>query len=177
MKTNLPKNLEPFLELSPWLSYMDLEVVPESDEDYNAWFNTKNSDHKTFLHQFAQDGAGGVISLWHSSGTMSDQDPVIYLDSEGGYEVIAKNFDDFLRIISSGISLYNLCFYGKIYNCIEGIRDADEKEEAVSTHNELLTWIKDTCGIDGKHDPAKIVEEAKKLFPDFKPWVEGRITT
>ncbi len=101
------------------------------------------------------DGAGGYFAFWLQDGlTDLTKTPIIHMDSEGGGDLICKNINDLLTIMTS--DLY------------EGIYDPDMADPS-DFITEYRAWAKDTLNIESiivdlsKAEEYEIVIEVQKM--------------
>lgn len=172
-----PGNLTKCFDKDLYLMFLDgFEFVPDFDsEDFTAWFRTPATDHRNYLCRFAQEGTGGLFCFWNKDGGDDySNSPVIYLGSEGERGVAARNFDDFLRVLSSGFILFSLVFAGKQYHFSEAEEDPEEKKENQATFDEFVSWLRAECSIEPAKDVLRMQSDLADLNAEFQSWIEAR---
>ncbi|MBA3454072.1 MAG: hypothetical protein H0T42_13340 [Deltaproteobacteria bacterium] len=91
---------------------IDLEMCEQIESGtVSAW--TNNPDAERELRIFAQDGSGGVVAFWlvHADRPYEEQ-PIVFLGSEGEIGPIACDLADFLYLLAGGVGPYEAIEYG-----------------------------------------------------------------
>jgi hypothetical protein len=88
---------------------MDFEPYPaffpaeENADWFRAWTGNPEVDGAQF-RVFGQDGSGGYAALWLTQpGRPLEEQPVVFLGSEGEVGVIALNLDEYLWLLAAGV--------------------------------------------------------------------------
>lgn len=151
------------------------EFVPDGrNEDFTAWFGT-DSDHKKFLSQFAQEGTGGLFCFWNEHGGDDfSASPIAYLGSEGEVGLAARNFDEFLSILSTGFILYSLVLQNEKFHFSAGESDEDLKGENEADFKKFVAWLEAECGVHPAADVDKLRAEIGPAEVVFKSWIDAR---
>jgi hypothetical protein len=96
------------MDFEPYQSFLSSE---ESADWLKAWTGNQTVDGSQF-RVFGQDGTGGYAALWLTrSGTALEEQPVVFLGSEGGRGVIAANLDEYLWLLAAGIGPFEAVAY------------------------------------------------------------------
>lgn len=91
---------------------IDLELCEQIEPGtVSAW--TGNPDAERELKMFAQDGSGGVVAFWIvHEGKPYEEQPIVFLGSEGEVGPIACDLADFLYLLAGGVGPYEAIEYG-----------------------------------------------------------------
>ena len=87
--------------LIAWPHFDYLAVAP-AEFDASTWFesNPQALEGHRFI-EFGRDGTGSAYCLWYHP-KLEGRPPVVFWGSEGDYEFVADQADDFARQLSSG---------------------------------------------------------------------------
>lgn len=176
----LPANLTKCSDQDLYLMFLDgFEFVPDYDsEDFTAWFRTTATDHRNYLCRFAQEGTGGLFCFWNQQGGDDySNSPVVYLGSEGERGVAARNFDDFLRVLSSGFILFSLVFADEEYHFSEADEDPEDRLENETSFREFVSWLEKECNILPAQNVKGMRADLSTLNAEFESWIEARGNT
>lgn len=96
------------IEFEPYDSFLSSE---ETSEWFKAWTGNPSVDGAQ-LRVFGQDGTGGYAALWlaHPEKALEEQ-PVVFLGSEGEKGVVAVNLDEYLWLLAAGVGPYEAVAY------------------------------------------------------------------
>ncbi len=169
MAKSLPKNLKPFLAHGWHLDYLDLEVYVGDYCNVNDWFGRDGKDFRPYFEIVMQDPTGGMFALWDENGKITKDSPVVFLDSEGGYYVVARNYDEMLSLVASGYWLYSLV-QGEEYHFRNG-EEPEEDSERDQYHEELVAWFR-KHDVEPAKNPLGVVAAAQKAVSRFVPWIQ-----
>ncbi len=91
---------------------IDLELCEQIEPGMlTAW--TGNPDAELEFRIFAQDGSGGVVAFWLvHAGKPYEEQPIVFLGSEGEVGPIACDLADFLYLLAGGVGPYEAIEYG-----------------------------------------------------------------
>jgi len=91
---------------------IDLELCEQLEPGtLTAW--TGNEDAEREFRVFAQDGSGGVVAFWLvHDGKPYEEQPIVFLGSEGEIGPIACDLADFLYLLAGGVGPYEAVEYG-----------------------------------------------------------------
>jgi hypothetical protein len=98
------------------LGDIDFEMLEEIEAGGpRAWTNNPAAEHE--LRVFAQDGSGGLVAFWLVNAAKGkpkplEQQPVVFLGSEGKVGPVAKDLPDFLTLLALGVGPYEVVEYG-----------------------------------------------------------------
>lgn len=153
----------------PWLFDDDASVgdgfafYAQAPIDTALWFARKTSPSilaaANKLGVFGSAPEGSLFALWQSP---RGDYPVICLGSEGGTQVLAASFADFLRLLAIG--------YGALETA--GVYDEPPEEDAGSPL--LRDWLV-ARGLNVPRTGEQIVSDAVQAHPDFHGWCEDAI--
>ncbi|MBR7780421.1 hypothetical protein [Undibacterium rugosum] len=96
------------IDFEPYQSFFPSE---ENASWFKVWTGNASVDGAQF-RVFGQDGTGGYAALWliHPEKALEEQ-PVVFLGSEGERGVIAVNLDEYLWLLAAGIGPYETVAY------------------------------------------------------------------
>lgn len=87
---------------------IDYEPLPvfmsegETSEWLRAWTGNPSVSGEAF-HVFGKDGTGGIAAIWSArDGQLLEQQPIVFLSSDGEFGVVASNLSDFLWLLADG---------------------------------------------------------------------------
>lgn len=119
------------------------------------------------IYEFANaDGTGSSYGFWLKDGCSDLENvPVVVFGSEGGFHIVAKNFDGLLQILTFDsepmIDWDEVVYY----------KDPDDFEPT-SKSREYCDWLKNACALDPISNADEIVDDAQKEYKDsFNAWV------
>ncbi|WP_033423945.1 hypothetical protein [Actinomadura flavalba] len=144
---------------------IDFEPFPEflsgaqTTEWIRAWTGNATLSGDDF-RVFGQDGSGGYAAFWLvRNGRPLDDQPVVFLGSEGETGVVARDLGDFLWLLAGGL----------------GPLEAAEPytAERVGVPNPDLTATAERFAPDRHRLPAEIVLLAAEEFPHFTATIDG----
>ncbi len=90
---------------------MDFEVYDafrgheETKNEFEAWTGNSEHDFTKEYRIWGQDGTGGFAALWltrKDARTIEDQ-PVVFLSSEGEVGIVSRNLRELLWMMSEGV--------------------------------------------------------------------------
>jgi hypothetical protein len=119
------------------------------------------------IYEFANaDGTGSSYAFWLKDGNNDLSDvPVVVFGSEGGFHVVARNFNELLQILT--FDSEPMIDWDRVYY----YKDSDDFEPS-SMSKEYRQWLKTECLLDPIDDADEIVKQAQKEYNDaFKNWV------
>ncbi len=87
------------------------ETAEETASWARTWTGNPTYTAREFL-LFGKDGCGGYAALWltNSEGTLEEQ-PVVFLGSEGETAVLARDLYDYLWLLAGGFGPQEAVFY------------------------------------------------------------------
>lgn len=160
-----PQALKALFELQrdAGLGEIDFELGEGFDSGGpTAWLGNKEAEHQ--FRVFGQDGSGGLVAFWlvnrkGSALAPIEQQPVVFLGSEGKVGPVAKDLPDFFQLLAAGVGPLELVEYGVL-----------ERQEAQPAIARLAT--KHFAGLK-KRKIDVILDEAAQALGDFEEHVEG----
>ncbi|MET3115856.1 hypothetical protein AAKU64_000059 [Undibacterium sp. GrIS 1.8] len=88
------------IDFEPYQSFLSSE---ETLNWFKTWTGNSTVDGSQF-RVFGQDGTGGYVALWFTlSETVLEEQPVVFLGSEGDRGIVATNLDEYLWLLADGI--------------------------------------------------------------------------
>ncbi|HGF4942351.1 TPA: hypothetical protein ACF4E7_004689 [Vibrio parahaemolyticus] len=126
---------------------------------------SESKDFLNSIYEFASaDASGSSYGFWLKDGNRNlENAPIVAFGSEGGYHVVARNFNELLQILTFDcepmIEWDSVCYY----------RDPDDYEPS-EHRGEYCAWLK-VRGIDQTEDADEIVKEAQQEYQEsFSNW-------
>ncbi|WP_409490889.1 hypothetical protein [Amycolatopsis sp. cmx-11-12] len=128
----------------------------------------KELDDPQFLSRlipFAQaNGSGSMYALWRSSDeTDLALLPVVAFGDEGGEHVIARDFQDFLRLLGYDAEImvdHDSAYYFR-----------EEDDDHSGSHDEFVEWLQQR-GLAPAEDPDAVVAAAQEVHGErFRAWI------
>lgn len=139
--------------------YQNFISPREANEWLKAWTGNKQADASA-LFVFGQDGTGGYAAFWiiNEDKDILDQ-PIVFLGSEGEIGVVAKDFNDYLWLLSQNHGPFESIEY---------------PEDTSKINNDFLTFAKQNSKSISR-SVLKIINDAQSSYPNFKTWIESMI--
>lgn len=169
----VPKLLTELIEFSieKDLYFSDgFEFEPENVKYMYESYSSEKEFTESFICIGSADGMGSEYAFWLKNGNDLTNAPIVAFGGEGGYHIIAKNFDELIRILTFDsepmIDWKRIIFY----------KDEDDFE-ASEDANEFHDWVKTNLKleiIDSDEEIDKIILEAKEVYQtELKEWVSN----
>ncbi|WP_411093243.1 SMI1/KNR4 family protein [Streptomyces sp. 049-1] len=138
---------------------VDFEVFPaflsaeETTDWFRAWTGNGELDGDSF-RVFGQDGTGGYAAFWlvRPHRPLDDQ-PVVFLGSEGETGVVARDLGAFLWLLAGGYGPWEAA--------------TSYEPDWTPRPNQELAAVAERFAADCKQSAAVVVEQATREFPDF----------
>jgi hypothetical protein len=168
---NIPANLLALLnfdiEIAQGDFYSDgFEFSLDSDKTGLKTYSTAE-EFLNSIYEFAcADGSGSSYAFWLKDGNNDlGNAPVVVFGSEGGFHIVARNFNELLQILTFDsepmIDWDSVSYY----------KDPDDFEPS-SMSKKYRKWLKKECLLGHIDDANEIVMHAQKEYNDeFKNWV------
>ena len=137
------------------------ELSASGTDALKAWFGG-DSPAVAQLLPFGSGASGDVYALWLTEGLPPDQAPVVMLGSEGELAVLARDPEQFCRLLCLG--------YSEI--------GQDDPNGAPSDFDEaepLRRFMMEKHGFELPATAAPIYDEASARFPSFEDWVSRHL--
>ncbi|MCT4613916.1 MAG: hypothetical protein N4A49_03460 [Marinifilaceae bacterium] len=168
---NISKSLTELIEFSIEKGSFFSDGFEFEPENIKYMYESYSFD-KEFIESFmcigSADGMGSEYAFWLKDGNDLTNVPIVAFGGEGGYHIIAKNFDELIRILTFD-SEPMIDWDG-----IEFYKDQGDFE-ASQNANEFHDWVKTNLKleiIDSDEDIYKIISEAKEIYQtELKEWV------
>ncbi|WP_037304706.1 hypothetical protein [Amycolatopsis orientalis] len=137
------------------------------DYDDKGRFPAELSDPE-FLSRvipFAQaNGSGSTYAIWRSS---DEPDlallPVVVFGDEGGEQVVARDFREFLRLLGFDAEItvdHDSAYYYR-----------DENDGHSGSHEDFVEWLRER-GLTPSEDPDGVVAAAQEIYGErFRAWI------
>jgi hypothetical protein len=142
-------------------SWVDFEPYPafEAAEDtawwFRLWTGNQEADGGRFRF-FGKNGGGDYAGFWLvRPGRPIEEQPVVYLGSEGQTAVIARDLADLLWLLAGG------------YGPAEAV-DPTPSDEWTPRPNQAVAAIAERFAPDRRRSPEAVIEAAAREFPDFE---------
>lgn len=125
----------------------------------HAW--TGNPAAEREFRVFGQDGSGGLAAFWlvHQGRPVEEQ-PVVFLESEGAMGPVAPNLCDLLHLLAGGIGPYEAITFGASY------WDAAPQPE-------IARIAEDHFGPRRARTPQEIIDDADSEYSDLMDRVDA----
>lgn len=135
------------IDFEPYEEFLDPE---ETTLWWRAWTGNPDADGTQF-RVFGQDGTGGLAAFWMvRPGVAIEEQPVVFLGSEGAAGVVAPDLAGYLWLLAEGV----------------GPMEAVEHSGLARRPEPYLTAIAEAYAPTGQPAPA-IIAAAQSEFPDF----------
>ncbi len=138
---------------------IDLEIYQSFNQSYSPSDWTRNPSSNETMFTFGVDGVGGQALIWRRDSQRSLLDcPVAFLGRDGEITVVAANFYRFGELLALGVSPYSVAS--------ESVPESAEKFPVIAE------WMKENFpGYSAAGSVSLIIEEAKRILPEFKALV------
>lgn len=149
-----------FLQLNGYPISGCFEISNIGMDDVKAWFKDEPSSSGQFL-PFGRGACGDVYALWLTDGLSPDHAPVVMFGSEGELEVLARDSEQFCRLLCLG--------YAEI-----GLNDPTAEPTDFDETEPFRRFMLERYNFELPATAAPIVDDAGGRFPSFRSWVESR---
>lgn len=159
-----------------FLSYWgDCEFDPNynitSEDEFKSYFDNGDPALGRLVFIGPITGDGGRFCYWRvDKNDLLRDSPVVWLDSEGGCQILAPNLSSLNAVQANQIEGEILAGYTE-----EEVADSDPIEEDNPIYRELFNaWVKAQYDLDVNKNPSKLAQSAKEKFGDpqaFLEWV------
>ncbi len=163
-ETDLPSVLKALHQL-PSSDFGTIDYEPldhfHSPQDNRTWFQawTGNSEvDGAQFKVFAEDGTGGYTAFWlvRPGGSMDEQ-PIVFLGSEGARGVVARNLDEYLWLLAGGV----------------GPQEAVEHGGQGARPIAILTAFAKANSRVSPMSVDEVLRHSKASYPDFSAYIDG----
>lgn len=124
-----------------------------------GWFRNEPSAYEQFL-PFGRGACGDIYALWLTDGLSPDHAPVVLFGSEGELAVLARDAEQFCRLLCLG--------YSEI-----GLDDPNSKPTDFDETEPLRRFMLERYGFQLPANAAPIIGDASARFPGFRSWVQS----
>lgn len=164
----IPKSLEKLIEFSS--NYEDFsESFYLNEENDKSIFETYSQDEvflKSLINIGSADGTGSEYAFWLKNGEDITDTPIVVFGSEGGYFVIAQNFNELIKILS--FDCEPSVDFDEVYFC----KDEDIESDNITVFREWITNELDIKPVFKEKKITKIVQKAgNKYQEEFEEWI------
>lgn len=185
---NYLENLYAFLENSE-VNFIDFEV----ENNPNKVIDLLSVAAEPYFIPIGKQGSDSLICYWKYKDEIPLSElPIVWLDSEGSpNSVFASNIKDFLSILPYDTgAIYDFISSWEYYNSdpdyYTSPLDKYKKNSSVlnlmieqcrenySDYDSFVNWLNQNINIKICDDPAKLVGDAIKNFPNLETWLEER---
>lgn len=118
-----------------------------------SWFRN-DEDMTAQFAVFGNGSTGSTYALWLRENRNPEQAPVVLLGSEGDFLVLARNADDFCRLLGCG------------YDELEW-DDVTQPPQHWTETQALRHWLTNRCKLNFPITGDEIVRAARERYPDF----------
>jgi len=142
------------MDFEPYQSFFPSE---ENADWFKAWTGNPSVDGSQF-RVFGQDGTGGYAALWLTlPGKALEEQPVVFLGSEGEIGVVAANLDEYLWLLAAGIGPYEAVAYpGQV-------REANPQFTEFARMNSKVAAM----------SASEVIARANATYPTFSQYIDG----
>lgn len=142
------------IDFEPFEEFTSLE---DTNDWLHSWTGNPNADGSIFLI-FGQDGSGGYAAFWLVNvDNPLDEQPIVFLGSEGERGVVASNLDDYLWVLASGHGPY------------EAIAYLDEEKEPSEPFLEFANQHSQKSNGNG----VELCKDANKKYLGFSDFIDS----
>lgn len=151
------------VELNDWVNggragEIDFEMYESFNEQYKPSDWTRNPATDDELFTFAMDGTGGQVAIWRRDpGGSHDDQPIVFMGSEGEVKPLAMSLPGFLFLIASGLGPLEITSGGE-----------------PAENEEMMAWVKESYP-DVATDTTAILDEAAKKLADFEAHLMAQV--
>ncbi len=158
--------------------YSQSFCLDTQEDDYSYLINFKSLkqeiEYRKHIKKFAHvDGTGGFVAFWiRDENRDLENAPIINYGSEGSIRIVAKNINEFLRILSFDVELMD----GSSYKMKSDYEESPYKSE-------YIAWLRDELSLEPvkdlseqerygeSEDVLQIRSEAEKMYKEeFIQW-------
>ncbi|MFG2106006.1 SMI1/KNR4 family protein [Micromonospora chersina] len=138
------------VDFEPYPDFLDAGEIAEW---WRAWTGNAELDGSEF-RVFGQDGTGGLAAFWLvRQGEPIEQQPVVFLGSEGEMGVVAQNLWAYLWLIADGFGPWEATAY------------PDHEHEPRA--DARLTEIAQRWAPSQRRSASEVITAAREEFPGF----------
>ncbi|MEM7244083.1 MAG: SMI1/KNR4 family protein [Acidobacteriota bacterium] len=138
--------------------YQDFLSADETRDWLRAWTGNPEVTGEEYL-VFGQDGSGGHAAIWRArSGAPLEEQPIVFLGSEGEVGVLATDLADYVRLLGAGVGPCEAV--QGLGPVIDGAAQPFRAFAAANVPASERGW-------------EQILEAARNEFPDFTSHVES----
>ncbi|GAA6143212.1 hypothetical protein NBRC116584_30300 [Hydrogenophaga sp. 5NK40-0174] len=124
---------------------------------FQAWTGNNEVDGAQF-RVFAEDGTGGYTAFWLARpGAPMDEQPIVFLGSEGERGVVARNLDEYLWLLAGGVGPLEAVEYGG---------DGGRRNPQLAAFAKAQARAADMSADD-------VLRKAKAAYPNFSTYIDG----
>ncbi len=135
------------------------ELSTNGIDDMLHWFR-KNPHAVDELIPFGRGACGDVYCLWLTNGLCPEDAPIVMFGSEGELLVLAKDSKEFCKLLCLG--------YSEV-----GLEDHTVAGKEFSKTEKFRDYIVGIYNFELPETGEFIIDQANKLYPYFKTWVEA----
>ncbi|MEN9865617.1 MAG: hypothetical protein RL748_1207 [Pseudomonadota bacterium] len=142
------------IEFEPYQAFLS----PEENADWiKAWTGNASIDGSQF-RIFGQDGTGGYAALWLTNPEkVLEEQPVVFLGSEGETGVVAGNLDEYLWLLAAGIGP------------MEAVEYPGQDREPNPQFTEFARMNSKVAAMNG----AEVIARANAAYPSFSQYIRS----
>ena len=166
----IPKSLTKLIEFSLEKDsfFSDgFEIEPENIKYMYESYSSEKEFTASFICIGSADGGGSEYAFWLKNGKDLTNAPIVAFGGEGGYHIVAKNFDELIRILTFDIEPMI------DWDGIQFYKDEDDFESSQCA-NEFHDWVRTNLNlelIDSDQEMDKIITESKEVYQnELKEW-------
>ncbi len=147
----------------PEFEMFDEFESPEETADWlDMWTGNDGVDGREF-RCFGKDFGGGYLALWPvREGRPPEEQPVVYLGSEGDVAVLGRDVGSFLWLLAQGVDPHSC----------PGKAESGDPVEPRETHPELAE-IAERHAPGARRAPKEILARAREEFPHFQAVIDA----
>ncbi|WP_240742294.1 SMI1/KNR4 family protein [Micromonospora zingiberis] len=144
------------VDFEPYPNFLDEH---ETADWWRAWTGNAELDGSEF-RVFGQDGTGGLAAFWLvRNGEPIEQQPVVFLGSEGQTAVVAQNLPAYLWLLADGFGPWEAAQY--------------PEHEHQPRPDARRTEIAERRAAAHRRSAGEVITAARDEFPDFEELIDS----
>lgn len=172
--TKVTPDLQKFIDFADdnYGFWAEFSIPDNADSFMKPWVGDHpnfEAINKAFIVLGVADGTGGYFSFWDdNTGKSLDEMPIVILGSEGELPLVASNFKDLMRLMTTGDEMST--YESEVWVSAEDVGIYNKK---------YALWLKDEFGLETiktVKEANGIIAEAIRLHGEaFEVWVQANL--